>query len=669
MRAVWIALCLIGLGGPAVADPIPVRTGEHSSFTRVVLEIAPNMDWALGRTPDGYVLRLETDDGFDLSTFFDIIPRARIRSVSQDIGAGELTMDVTCACNARAYVFRDSFLVIDVADGLPTRISRFELALPDVDADVASTPQPGTTHFALSRAPLLPIVIDRADVGVNTVGEDMPNDVAVVEEPVLSEVTNELESQVAHILGSALSQGLVTPNEGSERGGIDNALAEIQLRINEIPGVETRTSIDPLSGQVADNTVQTQTGVACLPARFFDVPNWSDDSAFSDQLSKQRPLLFGEFDRPDEDAILKMARTFIYFGFGKEAQQTLALDQRQSQERQYLAALGRIIDGQTVNSELFKGQESCASNVALWAFLAATDQPLEGRVARDAALQNFKALPVHLQDNLGPRLSRMFTRVGDLDAAEQVGKRFDTNATNASEAAIAQSVLAESGPDITEVLVPLEAIVAENARATPALMARYFEEGIASGKSFDRADFVLADALSFENAQSDAVTQLRVAQFRALLSIGDFPAAKDILEQDLAVLTPQELPARVVEYSQAAVETMGDAEFGRFVWARTHVTDDPMIRDEIATRVAELGFDEMAARLRGESAVPSPVIAPMQGFQISGGENAPSFTAPEPLEPAVSLANARALLAESEDFRTMLESQLNARASEEIARN
>ena len=57
MIRIAIALLLL-LATGASAAPILVRSGEHDGFTRLVMEYGAAIDWQVGRTDDGYELRI-----------------------------------------------------------------------------------------------------------------------------------------------------------------------------------------------------------------------------------------------------------------------------------------------------------------------------------------------------------------------------------------------------------------------------------------------------------------------------------------------------------------------------------------------------------------------------------------------------------------------------------
>ena len=157
----------------AQANPLRVQTGEHATFTRVVIGVPRGIDWQLGRRSDGYVLRLPTQDGFIVDQFFELIPRDRITAVSQVPAEGELLLRVDCICHARAAIYQSDYLVIDIHDGPAPRISPFELTLPENEPEEPDAEVSRRTEgsFEIARNPVLPLITPRFSGEVQPVVE------------------------------------------------------------------------------------------------------------------------------------------------------------------------------------------------------------------------------------------------------------------------------------------------------------------------------------------------------------------------------------------------------------------------------------------------------------------------------------------------------------------
>lgn len=67
------------LAGHLAAAPVLVKTGEHDGFTRLVMEFQAPVDWQMGRSADGYELRVVGQPvNYDLSEAFRLIGKSRL---------------------------------------------------------------------------------------------------------------------------------------------------------------------------------------------------------------------------------------------------------------------------------------------------------------------------------------------------------------------------------------------------------------------------------------------------------------------------------------------------------------------------------------------------------------------------------------------------------------
>ncbi len=108
--------------------------------------------------------------------------------------------------------------------------------------------------------------------------------------------------------------------------------------------VYDRDSRAARAGQAADAAAPPP---ACLPDEKFDVAAWSNGRPLPEQLPVLRSQLIGEFDRADPEALARLARLYIRFGFGAEAEALLAgFDGGpEPEDRPLLVDMARIVDG------------------------------------------------------------------------------------------------------------------------------------------------------------------------------------------------------------------------------------------------------------------------------------------------------------------------------------
>lgn len=594
--------CLSSLA--ALGAPVPIQTGEHADFTRVVLSIPTGSDWQLGRDDRGYVVRLPVTDGYETDGFYDVIPRDRITEVSQDASTGLLRLAVSCACNANAFLFREDFLVIDIRDGAPAGDSPFEAALmkPDMVG-------PRRSNFVVPRNSILPIIT--APSSVSSVSTSVTVDPTATEvDPVpeqpsarsstLDADLAELEKSVAESLARALSQGLLAtqapPQE--EAPGLDAALRDALADEGiQAPGVKASTSVDEDAVPPDPVVVETQTGDRCLPAAYFEVSNWGDERPFHIQIADARALLTQEFDRTDEQAVTDLARRFVYFGFGREAVQVLGLDGASSQERRYLAALAAIVDGDPVAPDLFGQQVSCATPAALWALLARREGPMDAGVNRAAVMRSFKALPIALQLHLAPELAERFIAIGATAAADEVLDVSRSDPARPVEAELAETALSEALGSPEDAVAALADLATTDPRMTPEAMVDFLNGAVETGAPLRDADFILADAMRFENMGLPIEGDLTVAQARAFLARDRFAEARTLTLEAQGAIGEPRFAVLTEEYVAAAVERMPDAEFLSFAFEPVPRPLSTETANGVVARLLDLGFPDRAEAL------------------------------------------------------------------------
>lgn len=619
MRRLGIVLILMILPCVGAAQSITVQTGEHAGFTRVVVTIPSGIDWRLGRNQDGYLLRLPGTDGFDLSNFFDLIPRGRISEVSQDAEKGELQFFVACPCFADAFTDSPNILVIDIRTGVAPLDANFEqpidplpvglvkisvvppydvprnrlLPLVPKDTSNAGDPRP-----ASAVAPLADIV----ETSLMTVHPVVEN---VGLEPIPVADLNALKQSITESLARGLSQGLLDPD-------LDEMGADVQTNILQAllpPGVAARTSVDVAAVPPNPRVEITQQGQICLPDAFFDVGNWGDDRSFSDQMSEARSDLTGEFDRTNEAAIVKTARLFVFFGFGREAIQTLSLDPANSQERQYLTAIAQLIDGDPVDAGQFDNQVSCATSVALWALLSRGKDGLDGKVDAATVLRAFKALPPGLQLHLGPLLSGRFLAIDDEESALQA-LAFATSAERTTvDARIAKTALLQDLGEYGAVLADLTELARTDARITPDAMVAFLQSAKDENLVVEEADFLLVDALRFENATLPVSVELGLAQIWTYLRQDQFLAAHSVMQEVAPALDQTQQDAVINHFADAATARMDDSNFLAFAFDETAEPSVEAVKNFMARRLLDLGFPDRALELLTVSTLPEVEIS------------------------------------------------------------
>ncbi|MCZ8088822.1 MAG: hypothetical protein O9247_01820 [Rhodobacteraceae bacterium] len=644
--------CLL-LPGPALAQVVRVISGDHPTFTRLVLSFDRAPDWQLGRSPDGYALRLSgAQPRYDLSDIFRRITRDRVAAVWADPGDGMLRLRVACACHALPFELRPGVIVIDIRDGPPPPGSSFEAAL-DGGAlpPLADAPRPRPR----ARADMGPIPFDwTAQITPSNSNPPLPPPPL----PALAEAA--LREELLQSLSRGMAEGLIDP---VSRLPTPDASPSPQ-RMPE-PGnlrfgdpLDTRTGLSPPQQVAAD-------GQACPDDSRLDLAAWGDTQPAATQLSNSLSGLLGEFDRPDPAAVQQAVRLHLHLGFGAEARALLQAFPIDGPDIRFLASLGRIVDGEADPDGPFRGMAGCDGAAALWALLA--DPALPPRLSRaPAVLRNFSVLPAPLRRHLGPGLAERFLAAGDAATAAALQDSFlripgppDPRAT-VTEARITAALGA--APQAAELL---QAPAAEPGPAQPLALVALVDLHAADGRALDPSvESALAAFLpQFSGTEDEAA--LRRAHVLALALTDQFDAAFAALPGSRAAAP---------DLWRLLAQGPDDAVLLHAIGADPAAVP-PSQRDSIAQRLLDLGFPEEARRWAGTLgplALPPPDPDPLQrAIRSRNWADLPS-SAPEAWQSAAAqlsatpattdppLARSQALATSSEDTRAAILGLLDA---------
>ena len=422
-----LALIFAAFAGLAEAQTTTIRSGNHPDFVRLVIAFPDGAEWQVGRTAGGYGVRFDRAIGdVDIASVFARIPRDRIGDIRLLEDGFDIAVD--CACHADAFLWQENRLVVDVVDGPAPTDSPLEAAL--------AGPEPGTAMAAAPGPALdLPILPYWPEAAASPLS-DMPDTfadqddrawIAQAEEAVLEGIAGAASAGLLEVPTRAVLDMIVEEDGVGVRRpqppravvpGADSGLpAPVSLSADvETPGIRLR---DAMAGAGPDEPGPGQDS-SCFVDALFQVQDWGDERPFHTQVSDARSGLTGEFDRYRNGAVEALARTYLYFGFGLEAKQALALDGSRSSERLVLETMADIVDEAPIYPGVLHDQTECIGAVSLWSLLATGDAATQPEQARIATVQTFRLLPVHLRGQIGPRIAALYVAAGDAGRADAV---------------------------------------------------------------------------------------------------------------------------------------------------------------------------------------------------------------------------------------------------------
>ena len=534
------------LSAAASAQPITVRSGDHDGFTRVVLRLPENTSWQISEEPGLKTISLTRHEaGFDTARVFDIVPREFLVDVRAFPSRLELVL--SCACELNTFVERQRFLVLDILDGPPLTDETAAGSARFIPARPASGFNFGDLLWSEFSAS------DDLDSGSGQAEPTQLKDNASDKDNNSAEMAliEETRQQLLAGLANAASRGIVQPSTPSLELATEDQQSATSTEIFD-SSEETVVVVTPELGniritssrdnpQAAQNVDLMTSGALCPSPGRVMVAQWGTDEPFHEQLALSRQALFSEIDRLNEQAAVDLTRLYIFFGFGAEAKQTLALSEDLAAAHPELMDLADVMEnGFARNPRFIHRFSDCDSDLALWAAMAAQELPADQVLNEAAALRALAALPDHLQRFIAPALSKRLAEHGSLEAASIALRNIEWNneqETHGQNMARA-TIEAESGnSDQAEAL--LEDVIEDNAEETPEAMMAFVESRLAEGETIPADVALLIETYAFERRESPIGQELQRTHVIASAYSGQFSKAFEALQSPLIKDDPE----------------------------------------------------------------------------------------------------------------------------------
>ncbi len=411
------------LSSPAFADTVRIASGEHATFSRLVIYFTHSRAWRFGRSDAGYRFEYNGDSvDFDIDEVFRYIPRKRVTDIETYKNTVEISLD--CECAADAFELRNGLIVLDFRDGAPDEFSRFETPLEtSTDTNHPSEHQILDNPTLELLAPLVPAPHPE------TIVPDFSN--------VLSNGQVErLQTTMLENLSRAMSQGLVNTVPVNQ-----NEIGKNLATTHDMPSMnheatpnkhdetaESQTIEDALSGVSIQTQMQLDASrqtklpevamLNCPNPILLDIASWGDPDAIVEGLAQRRDALMSSDFLASTDGILALARYYAWLGFGSEARAVMSLGIQDKATEEVLHIMSGVMDGLPISTA--SSWSRCQGAAQLWSFLAAeTLEPLRSP-AKTSVVRSFERLPDHLRQHIGPMLFNRFIENEDKDGAETI---------------------------------------------------------------------------------------------------------------------------------------------------------------------------------------------------------------------------------------------------------
>ncbi len=602
----FILLCPLGLE----AQEIAVRSGEHGTFTRLVFDMPGGADWSVESTAEGAAISIDPAVGFDTGAAFSRITRERISRLRSE--GGVLIAEFACDCIADSFQM-DDMLVVDVrqlrdgeerppaiatagtmnTSGGPNEVSPLRAGLSEIR--VGQMPGIGPEP---KRNPFMPMLdIESADVA--TAAQSRDAGVAATR-PNGTKVTD-LSADLARQLATAATKGVLTSSAQTIPSPRPDATTRDEITDDIPPGTtDISDALTPLLEELSDVTAREarlRIGAnECLSPERLALASWvTQEDPFAD-LSMRRQELFGEFDRPNPNAIRELSKAYLYLGFGAEAKATERL--HPDGPDPVLMGLAEILDGGRAAAGRLVGMTGCDGPAALWSLLGSESLPETAQIDTKAIVRAFEDLPRHLRSSLGPRLVERLAEEGRRDAAREVVVRLERMLGGSNdEISLATAridaldgAIAEAQSILAELASRQSSVTAEAVVDSLQLVAQ--TDGTVSGDLVE-----LSGALASEYREQEQGPALWLSHMRALVASSAFETAFDTLSGAQGM--PEGIiSAAATELFSALAQDADDLSFLKLAILHGNIAAE--VPDEephyaLADRFLDLGFPDEAS--------------------------------------------------------------------------
>ena len=635
LGALWVFSCVSAIAPIAHADTIPVRSGEHGDFTRIVVDVPGGTGWELGREGAVYELRLDRRDAdFELGRVFVAIPRDRVSDVAALPGGGRLAITMGCDCHAKVFVTANGGVALDVREGASTEGAAYETPLPPFGEDTQTAEASGVPArrpaslaqvaprpaLADDHAVALPVSPPRAAAVLPLGAPALPLPPGLTSGPAFSAAPEEghldrrerAQAILLEQLSRAASQGLVEvetdlPRPARPGQGTETSQAETPERPEtaerdapEEP-LRARTSVEAHLRLVDAADAVTSAGETCPPEDRFALGDWQSDLPPAAQIGQARQALIGEFDRPDPEKVRALARLYISLSMGAEA---IAVLHAFDEADQMLVAIAEALDEKQGNaSGLLARYAGCPTAAALWAVLTAPDPLALHDVDGKAILRAFAEYPDGVRRTIAPRLLSFFIASRDEHSARILRNAIERGVVeNAGVVALADAQIALDArlPGDTEAV---DALALSNDPLAPRATLAAIAARLSDRQPVPEGLAAHAEALAFTVGEDALASELAASAALAWASASVFERGWDVLDRSFETMPPDLRARTLTQYAQLLSDRADEAQFLRFVFSRPDWAADGAMGEQVssvvARRVSDLGFHERATEFIG----------------------------------------------------------------------
>ncbi len=648
LRAFIIAITGV-IATQTQAQTIVTRSGEHDGFTRLVMRIPGETDWSVtqnGRTATVNVGSPNTV--FDVSSVFSLISRDRISELRQDAAGQPLRIDLGCDCRIDYFQQSGGYLVVDVSEGLPeitqplpaaTSDDRLPLVVPLPTQDTAlvlDTDSVTNAHTVTDLARVLNqanassgLVQDRVaqiaaspNEPVNEIKvssqktknqNNTPSPLMDIKEGERAVMINDFEQRLLQQIDRASQQGLVNIDVDAETSQFIDPLDNGNRPLESLPNIAVTSAVDRETGLLAQQLQHDQEFAHCIKNSKVALHKWDNTQGrFDIKIGDLRSQLIGEFDEVNSNTVIKLAKTYLYYGFGAESISTLNLlpdDKKNGDDYAIFLAIAHIMDGKKLPANhIFSGQQSCPRDSAFWAMMA--DGSIKNTADTDAIQQAFAKLPPHTRAHLGPEMSTLFASAGDPHVAKAALRSVERSGVeDIPDLNLAKAALAELEGRKDEVADRLSNEITDRSQNAPLALVDLITLSFQERRALSPDVPDLAASYELESRDTALGADLRQAQVTSLALTGRFDEAFNRFENVEKRDGPIARKNTAIPFFTLLTERADDLTFLKYGMSfayRATAAEATDLADLMSRRLLDLGFTDTAAALLDKVSLEAP---------------------------------------------------------------
>jgi hypothetical protein len=620
----------VGLLALASAAPVlgaeggAILGGEHPDFSRIVMAVEPTTEWSL-EPAAGRAIVTFPGKQIDFSTagVFDKMPRDRISGITVESRASgsRVVVDLACDCRISTTYVKGQYLALDVSDRTPPSEDDPARTVEGVGGGEAGAGRAG------ERAPDLAAGANPAE----TEARDRRDDALLysAEVSLLRQIEQAAKQGLISLPGNS-GPGVAAPGLSDEFPRIADTTPPAAPPVPEggpapmLPlatspdagasdidsffdheQIEATTVFERYSNRASDRIRKSALPPDCIPDHRLDIDYWSNGLPFAEQVSAIRPQLFGEFDKVNETAVMQLAKVYIRFGFGAEAEMALDDYGVENSDKRLLVDLARVVDGRA--PELYgplTRQIDCPGRHGMWLAAGGAAPAYHSAEHFQTVREAFGDLPPDLRMLLAPPLMTNL-----LDAGHPAETRMIYNlvarlgeAPSADLELAAARLIAAEGDRLTAMRT-MSSLVERRAPNATAALTRLVQLALDGGYSIPDRTVTDLQTAALEYRHTGREPELRGLVAKAYAARGQLADAIDELRDAKSDLEADDyLDAIAVEVLEKSVpSTVGLAQYARLVLSSADLISERPTNDAprevIAGKLLDLGLAQAAEEM------------------------------------------------------------------------